>query len=85
MQMLSAAKLLAVSLLVVVPLTAGQANGPGFKNGNPVSSKLSQTSPTDPWGQIALMVRSTLQHSSPYLLVAAVLPSRSSPRPSLSL
>ena len=57
MQLLSAARLLAVSLLTVVPLTAGQSNGPGYRNGNPVSSKLSQTSPTDPWGLISLMVR----------------------------
>ena len=57
MRVIFAARLLAVSLLVVAPLTAGQSNGPGFKNGNPVSSKLSQTSPTDPWGLISLMVR----------------------------
>ena len=50
------AKLVALALPLLAGLAAGQSNGPGFRNGNPVSSQLSQTSPTDPWGLIALMV-----------------------------
>ena len=49
-------KLVALALPLLAGLAAGQSNGPGFRNGNPVSSQLSQTSPTDPWGLIALMV-----------------------------